>query len=1217
MFGHQTHWASFHIVEVMASPNLSQKRIGYLSASSTFRQDTEVLMLTMNLVKKDLLAPNYFEVGMALGGLAQFMTPDLAQFLVQDLLTLLNHSRPYVRKRAVLTLYPLFLKFPQGLRLGFPRLKEKLEDNDPAVVSSAVNVICELARKNPENFLGLAPQFYHLLTNSGNNWMVIKVVKLLGALTPLEPRLAKKLMVPLRNLIETTPAMSLLYECIHTVISGGLLHPSLGDAAKELANLCSVRLKLFLEDKDQNLKYIGLVALEGLLTIYPDLSTDHHSLVIDCLDDFDYSVRVRALSLVKVMGRKEYLVDVFKRLMNQLGDVQGHEATTVSAQNSEDLGFVMTDNYRKMVVDSILTMGAKDTYNNIPNFEWYLAVLVDLAYLAGVDVGDQLSYQFLDVSVRVKSIRSNSVKFATRLLQDTSLLDKIDSPATNIKVLFAAAWVCGEYNENLMNPEIILTYLFRPQTPRLPFDVQSAYLQAALKIYYRFATELDWTSSEASFNEFQKVTNNLLKSLEPLTTSIDVEVQERACNLVEILKVIQFYIAQSPTMADKFLGELSSLFQTYELNAVAPKAQSKVPTPEDLDLDAWIHSPPPKPKAKTTNAFAKVDAQKSPKKFQSESTPIAGSPQTTEDAEKRKLLRKKRMQNDPFYIDDRTYFDDKDDSDKLLPDVDSIPIVKLSEDDIQMTSHGRRLESSLYQTPTSPKTKKKGKKKAQEPKVEIDQGEMPDGALDSDGESNLAKLKLKKDENKAVVKDLLDIDTSSLSKVDLTTPLNEDEQLPTVKAYLTPDQHRQQQEALYKEQQKPKSKKDSKDKKKKKKKVKSSDKQQSGAGSIDLNDLDPIMSSEKKTRKKKTKRSDLDIMTSANDDDRGEIKAFADPQLIEVTNAVVGTPHLEGTMLTPPISSPILDSKLSGNAPSLPFEIKQVSHTLKAINTELISMEVNFEYKEKSASYELFQTYPSQKSEPSSTLISNFNITNLSQSEELHDIEFDFLETPDIKVEGLNTWNLLKVDGEVAPNQSKNIEVQLTPEDPELISNFSLNGSITFTTYPGGTRNNHQFNLTIPVRSWFVNPSDLDQISPDSFEQLMQEGTLTQSDSLTLSLGESLPLHKDYDYSQWFETWLPQLATNWLNFQIVQQIEGHAATLVGQTVMGDKVVAMVKQSVKVKDVDSKSLLDSPTPGDSSVSAKIKIEFRGENRELVRALGREAKGFLDWWFEPLD
>jgi AP-3 complex subunit delta-1 len=39
-------------------------------------------------------------------------------------------------------------------------------------------------------------------------------------LTPLEPRLGKKLIEPLTNLIHSTSAMSLLYECINTVIAG-------------------------------------------------------------------------------------------------------------------------------------------------------------------------------------------------------------------------------------------------------------------------------------------------------------------------------------------------------------------------------------------------------------------------------------------------------------------------------------------------------------------------------------------------------------------------------------------------------------------------------------------------------------------------------------------------------------------------------------------------------------------------------------------------------------------------------------------------------------------------------------------------------------------------------------------------------------------------------------------------------------------------------------
>jgi AP-3 complex subunit delta-1 len=55
------------------------------------------------------------------------------------------------------------------------------------VVSAAVNVICELARKNPKNYLSLAPSLYKLLTTSSNNWMLIKIVKLVPQNSPIKP----------------------------------------------------------------------------------------------------------------------------------------------------------------------------------------------------------------------------------------------------------------------------------------------------------------------------------------------------------------------------------------------------------------------------------------------------------------------------------------------------------------------------------------------------------------------------------------------------------------------------------------------------------------------------------------------------------------------------------------------------------------------------------------------------------------------------------------------------------------------------------------------------------------------------------------------------------------------------------------------------------------------------------------------------------------------
>lgn len=42
----------------------------------------------------------------------------------------MSHTKPYIRKKAVLIMYKVFLKYPESLRPAFPRLKEKLEDPD-------------------------------------------------------------------------------------------------------------------------------------------------------------------------------------------------------------------------------------------------------------------------------------------------------------------------------------------------------------------------------------------------------------------------------------------------------------------------------------------------------------------------------------------------------------------------------------------------------------------------------------------------------------------------------------------------------------------------------------------------------------------------------------------------------------------------------------------------------------------------------------------------------------------------------------------------------------------------------------------------------------------------------------------------------------------------------------------------------------------------------
>jgi AP-3 complex subunit delta-1 len=129
------------------------------------------------------LASTPADTALALNGLSHFVSPDLARDLTQELNAMLNHSRARIRKRVILALFKVIQQHPESLPYCLPRLTEKLEDPDASVVSATVNLFCELARRNPQDFLTLAPPLFHLLTTSSNNWMLIKVIKLVCRVT--------------------------------------------------------------------------------------------------------------------------------------------------------------------------------------------------------------------------------------------------------------------------------------------------------------------------------------------------------------------------------------------------------------------------------------------------------------------------------------------------------------------------------------------------------------------------------------------------------------------------------------------------------------------------------------------------------------------------------------------------------------------------------------------------------------------------------------------------------------------------------------------------------------------------------------------------------------------------------------------------------------------------------------------------------------------------
>lgn len=750
MLGYDISWAGFNIIEVMSSSKFTLKRIGYLSASQSFHCDSELLMLTTNMIRKELNSQNQYEAGLALTSLSCYISTDLARDLSNDILTLLSSTKPYIRKKAVLMMYKVFLKYPDALRPAFPRLKEKLEDPDPGVQSAAVNVVCELARKNPKNYLSLAPVFFKLMTTSTNNWMLIKIIKLFGALTPLEPRLGKKLIEPLTNLIHSTSAMSLLYECINTVIAVLISISSGMPNHAASIQLCVQKLRILIEDSDQNLKYLGLLAMSKILKTHPKSVQAHKDLILQCLEDKDESIRLRALDLLYGMVSKKNLMEIVKKLMVHMDKAEG----TV---------------YRDELLSKIILICSQNNYQFITNFEWYITVLVELAQMEfGSKQGHIIGAQLMDVCIRVQAIRCFTVAEMAQILD---IYTSTSQFTIMQEVLYAAAWLCGEFVGELKYPEQTIKAMIKYKM--LPQHIESVFIQNILKIFTFIIRKYEMNDQN---DDALRICDLVCDKLNESIKSGELEVQERASTSLMIIKIVkEEFAAKNSTDNNKILeddsnnemnlksenipliaDELESLFNG-ELNPVAPKAQRKVPVPDGLDLDAWINEPiydtdsDSEPEM-MENLFVKSEKTKT----------IYYHEPTEEDIKKSREARKCEQQNNPHYLKSNISFEQPN-GNGASDTYENIPVAELNLNVPLKVLSQKRSDKYLNLNAKSSKKKRSKKKKYKSdsssdeelhpgPVIEIKRDmELPEGATLSDGDSDPSQ---KDDPHKALDIDL-------------------------------------------------------------------------------------------------------------------------------------------------------------------------------------------------------------------------------------------------------------------------------------------------------------------------------------------------------------------------------------------------------------------------------------------------------------------------------
>ncbi|KAI5958349.1 apl5 [Candida theae] len=621
MYGFDMSWCNFQILEVMSSNKFQQKRIGYLAAIQSFKNEQDLLILATNQFKKDLNSSSPVEVGLALSGIATIVTPSLSKDINDDVLMKLNHSKPYIRKKAILAMHKIFLQYPDSLRMNFHRVIEKLDDTDVSVVSATVNVICELSKKNPKLFLNYLPKLFSILEETKNNWLIIRILKLFQSLSRVEPRMKRKILPEIMDLMLRTQASSLIYECINCAVNGQMLSAE-SSKDKQTAKVCIQQLMNFFKTKDSNLKFVGLIALINILKIFPVFMHSVEGVsdvILDCLTDPDLIIKRKALEVSSYLVNEDNIVEVIKVMLEQL----------IPDSTSVD------DSLKLEVTSSILQIASKDNYSNIPNFRWYVAVIKDILNLTllpvasgssnfispstSKEIATQLGNEIRVLATKVPSIRPVLLeKIVVDVVLDENV---IKSCPLILKDIY---WVLGEYidefqigvddnvdevgveNEHLVvsldkklfifstlvNYKIdehlgsgatsghfkISTMLLTLQEPQ----VLSVLIQAMVKLYnaivfdYMQVYSNEGELSQTKYTELSYHLYRLIGFLSNWERHYNYEVQERALSWLEFLRLCQeAMIGDDLTQVKKLeASDLEHYRDIFKAGVIAPDEDS-------------------------------------------------------------------------------------------------------------------------------------------------------------------------------------------------------------------------------------------------------------------------------------------------------------------------------------------------------------------------------------------------------------------------------------------------------------------------------------------------------------------------------------------------------------------------------------------------------------------------------------------------------------------
>ena len=325
LMGYKTEFIQMTCLTLLASQNFTEKRLAYLGLCMLLNENSEILLLTSNIIKKDLSSNNQFIVSSALTAIGEIATPDMCRDNCMEVLKLLKSNNNYIKKKSCLALIKIMKNCPEFIDIIADNLYLIFEDQNHGVLISGLSLINEVFKydkKYVKKYFKYSINLMNIFNNLMNNSYSIKYdingvcdpflqIKILETLC-FFAKYNKKDNNDFLNLLASIPSNTdtskkntgncILYELVRTTYSF--------ETSSRVKNIASSILGNFLSSKDNNYKYLAMNSLIDISKIDVSSVQKHKNIILQFLNDSDIVIKRKSLDLIFIIVNTENIKQI-------------------------------------------------------------------------------------------------------------------------------------------------------------------------------------------------------------------------------------------------------------------------------------------------------------------------------------------------------------------------------------------------------------------------------------------------------------------------------------------------------------------------------------------------------------------------------------------------------------------------------------------------------------------------------------------------------------------------------------------------------------------------------------------------------------------------------------------------------------------------------------------------------------------------------------------